>query len=424
MLTDAKLRALKRRANAYRVADTNGLCIEVRSTGSKVWRYRFRHVGKASIITLGEYPAISLAEARVERDKARAQVRCGANPAHVAKAERATRLERAGSTFASVALEFLAKREKEGMGAGSVERARRLIEKDLASIGNLPVAEVSAPILLAALRKMEQRGIVESAHRARGLAGQVFRYAIATGRAERNTAADLIGALERPQTKHFASIILPSKIGELLRAIYNYHGSPVTIAALKLAPLVFVRPGELRCAEWSEVDLDKAVWDIPAEKMKMQQPHLVPLSDQVMAILRDLYPLTGGGKYVFPGVRSVRRPMSENTVNAALRYMGVDSDTMTGHGFRAMARTVLDEELGFPVDHIEHQLAHAVKDANGRAYNRTTHLPARRKMMQAWADYLDGLRIGAKVVPLARQSGAGYTRTKATKPLSCTVLEN
>ncbi|HUX62786.1 site-specific integrase, partial [Sulfuricella sp.] len=199
-------------------------------------------------------------------------------------------------------------------------------------------------------------------------------------------------------------IILPSKIGALLRAIYNYHGSAVTIAALKLAPLVFVRPGELRCAEWSELDLDKAVWDIPAEKMKMKVPHIVPLSDQVITILRDLHPLTGGGKYVFPGVRSVRRPMSENTVTAALRYMGFDGDTMTGHGFRAMARTVLDEELGFPVDHIEHQLAHAVKDANGRAYNRTTYLPARRKMMQAWADYLDGLRTGAKVVPLARQS--------------------
>jgi len=397
MLSDAKLRALKPRANAYRVADTNGLCLEVRPTGSKVWRYRFRHAGKASIITLGEYPTMSLAEARGGRDQARAQVKGGANPAHIAKANRATRLERANNTFAAVALEFLAKRETEGMGAGSVERARRLIEKDLSSIGNLPVAEVSAPVLLAALRKMEQRGIVESAHRARGLAGQVFRYAIATGRAERNIAADLIGALERTQTKHFASIILPSKIGALLRAIYNYHGSAVTIAALKLAPLVFVRPGELRCAEWSELDLDKAVWDIPAEKMKMKVPHIVPLSDQVITILRDLYPLTGRGKYVFPGVRSVRRPMSENTVTAALRYMGFDGDTMTGHGFRAMARTVLDEELGFPVDHIEHQLAHAVKDANGRAYNRTTHLPARRKMMQAWADYLEGLRIN--VVP-------------------------
>jgi integrase len=214
----------------------------------------------------------------------------------------------------------------------------------------------------------------------------------------------LIGALERPQTKHFASIVLPSKVGELLRAIVRYEGSPTTIAALKLAPLVFVRPGELRYAEWSEIDLDKALWDIPAEKMKMKQPHLVPLSDQALTILRELHPLTGGGKYLFPGMRSIRRPMSENTINAALRYMGFDSNTMTGHGFRAMARTILDEELGFPVDHIEHQLAHAVKDANGRAYNRTTHLPARRKMMQSWANYLDSLKTEAKVVPFARQS--------------------
>jgi integrase len=402
MLTDTKLRTLKPREKVYRVADTNGLCIEVRPTGAKLWRYRYRHAGKPSMTALGEYPTLSLSEARAERDKARALVKSGANPAHAARVERAIRLEKAGNTFASVALEFLAKREKEGMGASSVERGRRLIEKDLASISSLPVAEVSAPALLAALRKMEKRGIVESAHRARGLAGQVFRYAIATGRAERNPASDLIGALERPQTNHFASIVLPSKIGELLRAIYRYEGSLVTIAALKLAPLTFVRPGELRSAEWSEIDLHKAIWNIPAEKMKMKQPHVVPLSDQAMVILRDLYLLTGRGKYLFPGMRSVRRPMSENTINAALRYMGFDSDTMTGHGFRAMARTVLDEELGFPVDHIEHQLAHAVKDANGRAYNRTTHLPARRKMMQAWADYLDSLRIGAKIVPLAK----------------------
>jgi integrase len=404
MLTDTKLRAMKPRTGPYRVADTNGLCIEIRPSGGKVWRYRFRHAGKASIVTLGEYPAMSLAVARAERDKARAVVRGGASPAQVAKSERAARMEKAGNSFLSVAMEFIAKREREGMTAGSVERARRLVEKDLASIGSLPVAEISAPSLLAALRKMEKRGIVTSAHRARGLAGQVFRYAIATGRAQRNPATDLIGALERPQATHFASIVLPSKIGELLRAIYRYEGSPVTIAALKLAPLVFVRPGELRTAEWSEIDLDKAVWDISAEKMKMKQPHLVPLSEQAVAVLRDIYPLTGGGKYVFPGVRSVRRPMSENTINAALRYMGFDSDTMTGHGFRAMARTVLDEELGFPVDHIEHQLAHAVRDANGRAYNRTTHLPARRRMMQGWADYLDSLRLGAKIVPFERQS--------------------
>jgi integrase len=404
MLTDTKLRTLKTREAAYRVADSNGLCIEVRPTGSKVWRYRYRHAGKASIATLGEYPAMTLAEARAERDKAHTLVKKGTSPAHAAKAERVARQEKALNTFASIALEFIAKREKEGMGAGSVERSRRLIEKDLAGIGQIPIDEVSAPALLAALRKMEKRGIVESAHRGRGLANQVFRYAIATGRAERNPAADLIGALERPQTTHFASIVLPTKIGELLRAIYGYQGSPITVAALMLAPMVFVRPGELRTAEWSEIDLDKATWDIPAEKMKMKQPHVVPLSEQAVKVLHELRTITGRGQYVFPSVRSLRRPMSENTINAALRYMGFDNDTMTGHGFRAMARTVLDEELNFPIDHIEHQLAHAVRDANGRAYNRTSHLPARRKMMQAWSDYLDTLRIGAKVVPFERQS--------------------
>lgn len=310
MLTDTKLRTLKPRQTAFRVADSNGLCIEVRPTGSKVCRYRYRHAGKASITTLGEYPTMSLAEARVERDRARALVKKGTSPSHAAKAQRAARQEKALNTFASVALEFITKREKEGMGAGSVERSRRLIEKDLAGISQIPVDEVSAPTLLTALRKMEKRGIVESAHRARGLANQVFRYAIATGRAERNPAADLIGALERPQTNHFASIILPTKIGELLRAIYGYQGSIVTVTALKLAPMVFVRPGELRAAEWSEIDLDKATWDIPAEKMKMKQPHVVPLSDQAVAVLRELHPITGRGQYVFPSVRSVRRPES------------------------------------------------------------------------------------------------------------------
>ncbi|PMQ06836.1 putative prophage CPS-53 integrase [Dyella sp. AD56] len=404
MLTDAKLRTIKPRERVYRIADTNGLCIEVRPTGAKLWRYRYRHDGKASMVALGEYPGISLAQARVDRDKARAMVKAGANPAHVAKTERAARLEKAGTTFRLVGLEFIAKREREGMTIGSVQRSRRLVEKDLASIANLPIAEISAPTLLAALRKMEQRGIVVSAHRARGLAGQIFRYAIATGRAERNPATDLIGALEQSRVNHFPSIVLPSKIGELLRAIHGYQGSPVTIAALKLAPVVFVRPGELRHAEWSEIDLDTATWDIPAGKMKMKSSHLVPLSTQAVGVLRELNELTGNGRYVFPGVRSVRRPMSENTVNAALRSMGFDSETMTGHGFRAMARTVLDEELGFPVDHIEHQLAHAVRDANGRAYNRTSHLPARRKMMQAWADYLDLLRAGDNVVLIRRRA--------------------
>lgn len=406
MLTDTKLRGLKPKANVYRVADTNGLCIEVRTTGAKLWRYRYRYAGKASMAALGEYPMMSLSDARAERDRMRALVKGGANPAHVARIERAAQIERAETTFAAVALEHLAKRAKEGLTPGSVKRERRLIEKDLAGIGNLPVAGVTAPALLAALRKLEQRGVVETAHRARSLAGQVFRYAIATGRAQRNPAADLAGALEQPKVKHFASITDPAKVGELLRTVYSYRGSPVTVAALRLAPLVFVRPGELRNARWADVDLDAAEWRFTASKTGT--PHIVPLSAQAVAILRELHPLTGRSEYLFPGVRSRKRPMSENTVNAALRYMGIDGDTMSGHGFRAMARTILDEVLHFRPDYIEHQLAHAVRDPNGRAYNRTAHLPERRKMMQAWADYLDQLRDSTgKVLPMQRKvSGA------------------
>lgn len=406
MLTDTKLRALKPKAKVYRVADTHGLCIEVRTTGAKLWRYRYRYAGKASMAALGEYPMMGLADARAERDRMRVLVKGGANPVHVARVERAARVERSETTFAAVALELLAKRAKEGLGAGSVKRERRLIEKDLAGIGCLPVADVTAPALLAALRKLEKRGVVETAHRARSLAGQVFRYAIATGRAKYNPAADLAGALEQPKVQHFASVTEPAKVAELLRTMQGYRGSPVTVAALRLAPLVFVRPGELRQARWADIDLDAGEWRFTASKTGT--PHIVPLSEQAVAILRDLQPLTGRSEYVFPGVRSARRPMSENTINAALRYMGVDGDTMSGHGFRAMARTILDEVLHFRPDYIEHQLAHAVRDPNGRAYNRTAHLPERRKMMQAWADYLDQLRDSTgKVLPMQRKaSGA------------------
>lgn len=401
MLTDTKLRTLKPRESAYRIADTNGLCIEVRPTGAKVWRYRYRHVGKASIITMAEYPAMGLAEARAERDRLRALVRGGGNPAHAARIERAAKVERAETTFGAIATELLAKRAKEGLSPGSVKRERRLIEKDMAAISDIPITDVTAPLLLASLRKMERRGVVETAHRSRSLAGRVFRYAIATGRAQINPADDLAGALEQPQTKHFASVTDPMKIGDLLRAMYSYRGSPVTLSALKLAPLLFVRPGELRKARWADIDLGASEWRFTASKTGT--PHIVPLSSQAKEVLEELRPLTSRSEFVFPGVRSSKRPMSENTVNAALRYLGYSGDTITGHGFRAMARTVLDEVLGFRPDYIEHQLAHAVRDPLGRAYNRTAHLAERRKMMQAWADYLDQLRESeGKVVSIRR----------------------
>jgi len=401
MLTDTKIRTLKPKAAAYRIADSNGLVIEVRPSGSKAWRYRYRYAGKASMVTIDEYPSMSLQQARAERDKLRALLRGGANPAQVAKAERAAHADRANSTFGTIGLELLAKRAKEGLTPGSVTRERRLIEKDLAAIASMPITDVTAPILLAALRKLEQRGVVETAHRARSHAGRVFRYAIATGRAERNPAEDLAGALEQPKTKHFASLTDPEQIGELLRALHSYRGSMVTQAALRLAPLVFVRPGELRAAKWADVDLDAGEWRYVTSKTKT--PHIVPLSDQAVQVLAELQPLTRRSEYVFPGVRSASRPMSENTINAALRNLGFDSTAIVGHGFRAMARTVLDEVLGFRPDYIEHQLAHAVRDPLGRAYNRATHLPERRKMMQAWSDYLDTLREnGRKVVPMRK----------------------
>lgn len=407
MLTDTKIRSLKSKDSVYRVADSNGLCIEVRPSGAKLWRYRYRYNGKATMAPVGEYPAVSLAEARTERDRLRTLLKGGANPTVVARIERAVKVEQAESTFGAVAAELLEKRAREGLSAGSVKRERRLVEKDLAGIADLPITTITAPVLLSELRKLERRGVVETAHRARGHAGLVFRYAIATGRAKSNPATDLMGALQSTQTKHFSSVTEPAKIGELLRAIHGYQGTMVVTAAMKLAPLVFVRPGELRNARWMDVDLDAAEWRYTTSKTNT--PHIVPLASQALEILRELRPLTGRGEFVFPSVRNPRGAMSENTINAALRTMGFDSATISGHGFRAMARTVLDEVLGVRPDFIEHQLAHAVKDPNGRAYNRTAHLAERRKMMQVWADYLDTLKADTadKVIPFKQREVHG-----------------
>lgn len=390
MLTDAKVRSLKPRDAAYRMADTNGLCIEVRPTGSKVWRYRYRYSGKASIITLAEYPAMSLTEARAERNRLRVLVKGGANPAQVARIDRAARVEQAETTFGAIATELLEKRTKEGLSPGSVKRERRLCEKDLAAIREIPITDVTAPILLAALRKLEQRNVAETAHRARSLAGRIFRYAIATGRAKTNPADDLAGALASTQTKHFASLTEPTEVAKLLRAIYGYQGYRVVLAALKLSVLLFVRPGELRHARWEDINTDTAEWRYVTSKTKT--PHIVPLSKQALEVLGEVQPITSRSQFVFPSVRGASKPISENTINAALRNLGFDNTMITAHGFRAMARTLLDEVLGFRPDFIEHQLAHAVRDPLGRAYNRTTHLEERTKMMQAWADYLDSLR--------------------------------
>jgi len=350
----------------------------------------YRIGGKRKTISLGIYPDVSLADARNKRADMRKLVASGIDPSGQRKAEKAAGADKAANSFETIAIEWLAKQR--WVESYRIKVAACMKKDVYPWIGSAAIASLNAPDFLKVAQRIEARGAVESAHRVMQNCGQIMRYAIATGRAERNPVADLRGALAQPEERHHAAIVNPEELGGLLRAIEGYRGDAVTRTALQLAPLVFVRPGELRHAEWTEINLGKAEWNIPAEKMKMRQPLLVPLSTQAVALLAEIQPLTGQGQYVFPGARSASRPMSNNAINAALRRMGFDSDTMTGHGFRASARTLLDEELGFRPEIIEHQLAHAVRDPNGRAYNRTSHLPERRRMMQAWADYLDTLR--------------------------------
>jgi len=399
MLTDTAIRKTKPTDAAQKLRDGRGLYLLIQPNGGRWWRWDYRRpvTGRRNTLSLGTYPEVSLADARERHAQARKLLAAGVDPGENRKAAKTARAESAANSFTAIAGELLAMRANK-LASGTASRERRLLDKDLSPyIGSKPIADVSAPELLAALRKIESRGAIETAHRARALAGQVFRYAIATGRAERNPATDLIGALTPPDETHFASVTDPAEVAPLLRALWSYPGTPAVAAALKLAPMVFVRPGELRRARWADIDLDAAEWRFRASKTGT--PHIVPLATQAVTVLRDLHPLTGRGEFVFPSARGRGRPMSEAAVLAALRRMGFAGDTMTGHGFRAMARTILDEVLGFRPDYIEHQLAHAVRDPLGRAYNRTQHLNERRKMMQAWADYLDGLRAGATVIP-------------------------
>jgi len=400
-LSDLAIRKARPADKPLRLFDGGGLYLEVTPSGSKLWRWKYRFGGKEKRLALGSYPETSLAEAREKHFEARKKLSSGIDPGLQRKVEKLLKSEAGGNTFGVIALEMLALRAKKN-APSTVERNQRIVEKDLnPHIGARPIDELTAPEILIPLRKLEKRGAVETAHRARGLISMTFRYAIATGRATRNPAADLIGALESPKTEHFASLTEPDQVAPLLRALWGYEGSIIVQSALKFAPLTFARPGELRTARWADMNLDTGEWRYTATKTGTS--HIVPLSTQAVEVLRELMPYTGRGEYIFPSTRGKGRPMSENTINASLRRMGFDSKTMTGHGFRAMARTILDEVLGFRPDYIEHQLAHAVRDPNGRAYNRTAHLAERRKMMQAWADYLDALRVGAKVIPLARQ---------------------
>lgn len=403
-LTDTTVRKAKPTDKTQRLFDGGGLYLEITPAGGKRWRQKYRFAGKEKLLAHGTYPDVSLAEARERRDKARKLLANGVDPGQHRQAEKAAGAERAGNSFEVVAREWLTKRD---WVPNYTAKVTAWLENDVFPyIGGRPVAELTAPEFLRVGRRIEDRGAIESAHRVLQNCGQVMRYAIATGRADRNPVADLKGALAPTPEKHHAAIVDPDGIGALLRAIDGYKGSHVTRCALQLAPLLFVRPGELRQAEWAEIDLEAAEWNIPASKMKMRQPHLVPLSQQAIAILEELQPLTSRSQYVFPGGRSSKRPMSENALTAALRRMGYEQGTMTVHGFRAMARTILDEVLHYRPDYIEHQLAHAVKDPNGRAYNRTSHLPERRKMMQAWADYLDRRRADTGKVLEFKKSGS------------------
>lgn len=397
MLTVSKVRTEKAGDKPHKLSDGHGMYLFVTPAG-KYWRMDYRFAGKRKTLALGVFPEISLAEAREKREHARKLLSSDIDPGIQRKALKTAKAKSAEDGFEAVAREWIA-RFSPNWATGHTERVVSRFERYVFPwIGSRPVGEITAPELLQVVRRIEARGTAETAHRTRQTAGQVFRYAVATGRAQRDPAADLRGALAPVKESHFPAITDPKAIGELLRAIDGYRGTLVVQCALRLAPLVFVRPGELRQAKWLDVDLEASEWRYTLSKVGTQ--HIVPLSTQALAILRELQPLTGASPYLFPSERSDKRPMSDNAILAALRRMGYPKDQIVGHGFRAMARTLLDEVLHFRPDFIEHQLGHRVRDPLGRAYNRTTHLAERREMMQAWADYLDALKIGGKVIPL------------------------
>lgn len=401
-MTDVKTRNASPKEKQFKLSDGEGMYLLVTPHGGKAWRLKYRFQGKEKLLSLGTYPDVSLTEAREKRAAARKQIAAGIDPGEVKKAQKAAKSEAAENSFAAIAREW----HNEFAGTWSAGHASTILDRLERNVfpwlGTRPIEEIEAPDLLKVLRRIKSRGALGLAHRVRNHCSNVFRYAIATGRAKRDPAADLRGSLPPAEFQHMAAPTDPKDVAPLLRAIDAFEGSFIVKRALQLAPLVFVRPGELRQAEWSEIDLDAAEWNIPAEKMKMKRAHLVPLSRQAVEILKELHPLTGHGRYIFPCNRTVLKPMSKNTLNGALRRLGFEKDVITLHGFRAVARTILDEVLQVRPDFIEHQLAHAVRDPNGRAYNRTAHLTERRGMMQTWADYLDGLKSGAKVIPFKK----------------------
>lgn len=400
-LSDLQVNKARPKAKAYKLTDGRGLYLLVSTTGGKLWRFDYRIGDKRKTLALGSYPEKSLSEARRLHETAREQVDKGLDPGEVKQAQKLEQSERRANTFEKLAREWHKHREGSWAEHTSYNVLARLERDVFPVIGDTPLSDLTPRVILEnVLRPIEARGAVEVAHRTRSIISQALCYGVGGQRCDRDLTADLRGVLKPFQRKHFPALTDPSKVGALLRAIDGFDGSFVVKCALRLHPLVVTRPGELRHAEWSEIDFDAAVWAIPAGKMKMKNPHLVPLSASALAILRELQALTGGGKYLFPSVRSTLRPISNNTLNAALRRMGYGSDEMVSHGWRAVFRTLADEVLQERVDIVEAQLAHKVADTLGRAYNRTSFLGERRDLMQRWATYLDGLKAGAKVIPL------------------------
>lgn len=397
-LSVVAIKAAKSRDKAYKLSDRDGLYLLVAPTGGRYWRMNYRYLGKQKTLAFGVWPDTGLAEARAECDAARKTLARGEDPAERIKLDRIAATIAASNSFKAVADEWLLKVEKEGRSAVTMKKLRWLLTFINASIGKRPVASISAQELLLMLRKMEGKGRYETAKRLRSTCSQIFRYAIATARAERDVAADLRGALIVSKPVHRAAITTPLAAGELLRAIEAFEGHPNTLAALRLLPHVFVRPGELRFAEWADFDVEKAIWTIPPQKTKMRRAHTIPLSRQALKIIASIEHDTAYSRYLFPSLRSVNRPMSENTINAALRRMGHAQDEMTGHGFRAMAATLLNEMGLWHADAIERQLAHCDNNAVRRAYARGEYWDERIRMMQHWSDHLDFLRGGAKVL--------------------------
>lgn len=398
MLTYIQISAAKPREKAWTLSDSQSLYLVIQPNGSKLWRFNYRFLDKQKKLHLGGWPTISLAEARTRRDEAKKKIANGIDPALDKKRARIAAKYAAANTFQAVAEEWLVKCERDGLAPVTVDKIRWLLAKAYPLLGTIPIAQITPHEALAVLRKVEATGAYESARRMRSVLSRVFRYGVATVRCDKDVAADLRGAIAVPKVKHFAAITRPSEVGVLLRAIDGYSGHKVTVMAMRLSPHVLLRPGELRQAEWTDIDFDEAIWFIPAERMKMRRPHRVPLSRQVIEMLKELHEHTHWWKYLFPCLGKPRKAMSENAVNQGLRKLGYTSDQMTAHGFRAMAATLLNEMGDWNPDAIERQLAHVDTNQVRRAYARGEYWDERVEMMQRWSDYLDHLRDGGKVL--------------------------